>query len=220
MSETPSATAGSSEGSFLSVMNGVIDSMSQSPGAISIPAPQQQEEAPQETPKETPSAETQQTESKPAKKGVDALLDDASDQEQDQQKTEATEEAEEIPENIKDNPKAVAKWGEIRAEKKALEKELAQVKAQLAEKSKLQDADPLRKEAQEYKQKYEELEKEAATWRIEKTSAYRAEVTDPLLQIEDEVTEIAKKHDIDADKLLGSCPSPRATRHSPSTRSA
>jgi hypothetical protein len=202
MPDTPSESVGSSEGSFLSVMSGVIDSMSQSPGAISIPVPQQQEEAPQEAPKETPVEETKQTESKPVKKGVDALLDDAPDQEQDQQKTEATEDAEEIPENIKDNPKAVAKWGEIRAEKKALEKKLAQAEAQLAEKSKLQDADPLRKEAEEYKQKYEELEKEAATWRIEKTSAYRTEITEPLLQIEDEVTEIAKKHDIDADKLL------------------
>lgn len=198
MTEAPPASASSS---FLDTMNSVVDGLSKSEGAITPPVPQaetQQSDATQQTPQ----TEEPKTETKQSKKGLDALLDDSGEEPADQQQPEKTEDAEDIPENIKDNPKAVAKWGEIKAEKKALERELQQLKAQLTEKSKLQDADPLRKEAEEYKRKYEELEKEAATWRIEKTSAYENEVTKPLLQIENEVTEIANRHDIEADKVL------------------
>lgn len=196
MTEAPPASALASPDSFLSVMEGIVDGLGKEPTpAIQPPSqPESQQQQQQAEPAEDPSP------TKPQKRGVDSLLEDAVDDEP--QPAAEQEDAEDIPENIKDNPKAVAKWGEIKAEKKALERELAQLKSQLSEKSKLQDSDPLKKQAEEYRQKYEELEKEAATWRIEKTQAYRQEVNVPLENIEKQIVEIAKRHEIDADKMI------------------
>ena len=210
MTEAPPASALASPDSFLSTMETFVDTLGkEGTGAIQPPTPQVETQSQQEQQVEQKSEESPTT--KPQKRGADSLLDDSSEDETQAQPD--TEDAEDIPENIKDNPKAVAKWGEIKAEKKALEKELAQLKAQLGEKSKLQDADPLKKQVEEYRQRAEELEKEAATWRIEKTQAYKQEVTVPLDQIEKEVIEIAKRHEIDESKILAAFNEPdQATR--------
>lgn len=180
-------------------MEGIVDNLGKEPTPAIQPPTQVQPER-QQAPVEEQKQSTEPTEQKSQKRGIDSLLE-GSEEEQEPAATQQ-EDTEDIPENIKDNPKAVAKWGEIKAEKKALERELAQLKSQLSEKSKLQDSDPLKKQAEEYRQKYEELEKEAATWRIEKTQAYRNEVNVPLENIEKEIVEIAKRHEIDPDKMI------------------
>lgn len=199
MTEAPPASAIASPDSFLSVMEGIVDNLGKEPAPAIQPPTQVQPER-QQAPAEEQKQSTEPTEQKSQKRGIDSLLE-GSEEDQEPAATQQ-EDTEDIPENIKDNPKAVAKWGEIKAEKKALERELAQLKSQLSEKSKLQDSDPLKKQAEEYRQKYEELEKEAATWRIEKTQAYRNEVNVPLENIEKEIVEIAKRHEIDPDKMI------------------
>lgn len=199
MTEAPPASAVASPDSFLSVMEGIVDNLGKEPTPAIQPPTQVQPEQ-QQAPAEEQKQSAEPTEQKSQKRGIDSLLE-GSEEEQEPAATQQ-EDTEDIPENIKDNPKAVAKWGEIKAEKKALERELAQLKSQLSEKSKLQDSDPLKKQAEEYRQKYEELEKEAATWRIEKTQAYRNEVNVPLENIEKEIVEIAKRHEIDPDKMI------------------
>lgn len=181
-------------------MEGIVDGLGKEPTPAIQPPSQQEPQQPQQPQQQAEPAAEDPSQTKTQKRGVDSLLEDAAEEEP--QPAAEQEDAEDIPENIKDNPKAVAKWGEIKAEKKALERELAQLKSQLSEKSKLQDSDPLKKQAEEYRQKYEELEKEAATWRIEKTQAYRQEVNVPLENIEKQIVEIAKRHEIDADKMI------------------
>jgi len=193
--ESPSAIASSDPGDFLSVINNVLDH----PQEVAPPV-----ETPVEEPVPTldlkPSTPKSTTETK---KGADALLGD--DEETPEADVAEPEEADDTPEEIKADKKASYKWGELRAEAKqakVLAKEVEQLKQQLAEREKLRDADPLKQEAEEIRKKYEELEKEAYVWKIEKTSAWKNEVEKPINHIRESIQNIAKEYEISEDLLF------------------
>lgn len=195
--ESPSAIVSSDPGDFLSVINAAIDN----PVDVSAPAetPAAQEEVSPaldlkpSTPKESKSTET--------KKGADALLGD----EESTEEAAETDEADDTPDEIKEDKKAAYKWGELRAEAKqakVLAKEVEQLRQQLAEKEKLRDADPLKQEAEELRRKYEDLEKEAYVWKIEKTSAWKNEVEKPIAAIRESIETIAKEYEVSEELLF------------------
>lgn len=195
--ESPSAIVSSDPGDFLSVINAAIDNPTEVAAPVETPAAQEEVspalDLKPSTPKEPKSTET--------KKGADALL---GEEESTEEATE-TDEADDTPDEIKEDKKAAYKWGELRAEAKqakVLAKEVEQLRQQLAEKEKLRDADPLKQEAEELRKKYEDLEKEAYVWKIEKTSAWKNEVEKPIAAIRESIETIAKEYEVSEELLF------------------
>lgn len=195
--ESPSAIVSSDPGDFLSVINAAIDNPTEVAAPVETPAAQEEVspalDLKPSTPKEPKSTET--------KKGADALLGD----EESTEEAAETDEADDTPDEIKEDKKAAYKWGELRAEAKqakVLAKEVEQLRQQLAEKEKLRDADPLKQEAEELRKKYEDLEKEAYVWKIEKTSAWKNEVEKPIASIRESIETIAKEYEVSEDLLF------------------
>ncbi len=195
--ESPSAIVSSDPGDFLSVINAAIDSPTEVASPVETPAAQEEVspalDLKPSTPKESKSTET--------KKGADALLGD----EESTEEAAETDEADDTPDEIKEDKKAAYKWGELRAEAKqakVLAKEVEQLRQQLAEKEKLRDADPLKQEAEELRKKYEDLEKEAYVWKIEKTSAWKNEVEKPIASIRESIETIAKEYEVSEELLF------------------
>ena len=195
--ESPSAIVSSDPGDFLSVINAAIDNPTEVAAPVETPAAQEEVspalDLKPSTPKEPKSTET--------KKGADALLGD----EESTEEAAGADEADDTPDEIKEDKKAAYKWGELRAEAKqakVLAKEVEQLRQQLAEKEKLRDADPLKQEAEELRKKYEDLEKEAYVWKIEKTSAWKNEVEKPIASIRESIETIAKEYEVSEDLLF------------------
>jgi hypothetical protein len=195
--ESPSAIVSSDPGDFLSVINAAIDNPTEVAAPVETPAAQEDVspalDLKPSTPKESKSTET--------KKGADALLGD----EESTEEAAETDEADDTPDEIKEDKKAAYKWGELRAEAKqakVLAKEVEQLRQQLAEKEKLRDADPLKQEAEELRKKYEDLEKEAYVWKIEKTSAWKNEVEKPIAAIRESIENIAKEYEVSEELLF------------------
>ena len=196
--ESPSAIVSSDPGDFLSVINAAIDHPTEVAAPAETPAAQEEVspalDLKPSTPKESKSTET--------KKGADALL---GDEEEPAEEGAEADEADDTPDEIKSDKKAAYKWGELRAEAKqakVLAKEVEQLRQQLAEREKLRDADPLKQEAEELRKKYDDLEKEAYVWKIEKTSAWKNEVEKPIAIIREGIENIAKEYEVSEELLF------------------
>lgn len=148
------------------------------------PNPEKEEDVSLDPPK----AEETKEQPKSDKKGVDALVDD-------------DESIADAPDDVKSDPKAKNAWSQIKSEKKELAAKVAELERKLSEASKLPESDPIKKQADEYKQKYEELEKEAAVWRIEKTEAWKNEVTKPLTILENSLKELAEATEVSPEAI-------------------
>lgn len=178
------------------------------PPATESPAPTEPAAEPV-APAETPAAPAAEIpEVKPpaeGKKGLDALADDDEEKPADAaEEPAAPDGAEEPPAGVR-TKEAQEAWKRMRlAEKKlpTLEKELAELKTKLESSSKLADADPLKKEIETLRQRDEEREKEAAIWRVERTQAWKAEISEPLGKLEEGALAIAKEYEINPDNLL------------------
>lgn len=141
-------------------------------------------------------------------KGLDALAEDEADGADNKDPEPEEDLLKDAPETARATPEATNAWTGIKKEAKELKMKLAAVEAErdqfraAAEKgSKLQDADPLKKELEAAKAQVAAFEKEAAVWRIESTTAYKSAVTAPLAKVEEDMLALAKRTDIDPEKL-------------------
>ena len=158
------------------------------------PVQQQDEVAtkePDQTQEETPVVKSD-------KKGVDSLIDD----EPVEPKKADDDLLEDAPEEVKSSEKQRNAWSAIKSEKKQLAAKVAELERQLQEKSKLQDADPLKQEAETYKKRVEELEKVAAAYDITKTAAYKNEVTKPLEEVGSGLEQLASDSGVELKDLV------------------
>lgn len=178
-------------------------------GKAAAPTPE-----PETQPK--PSLSPRTTKVDPNAKGLDALFEDEPD-------TGAAAEPEEdflkdIPADAK-TPEAVNAWTglkkevkSLKGERESLAKENGDLKSRLETGAKLQDADPLKLEIEKLRTRTAEQEKIVAAFEITQSDEYKNVVEKPLARLGTEAAELAKRCDVDAQKLFDALSEPNLTR--------
>ncbi len=196
-SSSSSTPDGGGEMSFLDTMKafaaggGQPDTPPETPDA---PAPPETP-VPDKKPDETPSAKT----------GLDALLEE--DAPETPVETPAADPADAEDEALIKSmtKKAGAKFAELKAKAKAaatLETKVAALEKQVAERVKLVDADPLKKELAAEKAAREDLAAKLAIASIDEEPAFIKAITEPKQRLANEAVALAKLNELDSDAVI------------------
>lgn len=141
----------------------------------------------------------------PLKKGADAF---DIEEEKPAEPVAKEDESDEPPADAK-TPEAKNAWTKSRNEIKELkaaldaaQAEKARIESELSTKKGLADNDPVKVEYERLKAEREEWQKEAAKYRIEQTDQYKEAVTKPLQSISAAAAELAKRNEIEPEKVF------------------
>jgi hypothetical protein len=112
------------------------------------------------------------------------------------------------PEEIKEmpasanTPEAQQAWTTLKKENKAFTKELETLRSQVAERSKLADADPIKKENERLAKELEEAREHLKAANVTKHPIYKERIDKPLQRIGQQAAELAKRAEVDQDRVL------------------
>lgn len=199
-----SAPASTEAGSILgSLFSGIEKGLGKAQSAVEAVTPPSVQEPVKEQPAEPAAEEKIAPEAKSDKKGMDALLEGEEDA---KPKAEEKDDAADAPEGTAETPKAKNAWTTLKKEAgmvPGLQAELAALKAQLSDRAKLQDADPLKKQIEELTAQRDELQKKAYAFDITQSPEWDAAVTAPIKTIMDAARGISSRSGVDERQLLG-----------------
>lgn len=207
----PFTIASSKAGSFLDNVKASLEAVNDGRAAPAAEekAPEAKSPEAKEAPvakeaKAAPAAKTAPAKAaKPIKdaKGVSGLLDDEVEEVAPTEDALSADELKEMPASA-NTPEAQLAWTTLKKENKAFTKELETLRQQVAERSKLADADPIRKENDQLKKELEEARNHLKAANVTKHPIYQERIDKPLQRIGAQAVDLAKRTEVDGDKLL------------------
>jgi len=140
------------------------------------------------------------------KKGLDSLMDDEEPAEEEEEAKEA--EPEEVPPADVKTPEAKNAWSALKsevktlkAEKLAFEAEKVRLAQELEAAKKIQEADPVKKRAEELEAILKEKDMKLAKYDIRETEAYRRTISEPMEAARGQIARLAKSADLNVANI-------------------